>query len=376
MRSIHFLIKPASSRCNLRCRYCFYEDEAENRLQKDMGMMTEETAERLLTEAYGLVEPGGTVSFAFQGGEPTLAGLDFFRRFTAQARKRKPAGVRLAFSIQTNGILLDESWADFFHREGFLVGISLDGFEALHDANRVDVRGEGTWKRLQEKVRLLQSCQVETNALCVVTGACSKKAGRVYQSLRGLGFDYLQFIACLDPIGGARGGMAYSLLPEDYGTFLCQLFDLWYRDWKRGKYCSIRLFEDYVHILLGDGGSTCATCGQCGSYFLVEGDGSVYPCDFYAMDDWKLGHLGQTTLAEMAAGEELKRFFSWGREKPAECTQCRWRALCNGGCKNDWVQDGDSYHNYYCAAFRRLFDYAGERMLEIARAEQRARGGM
>ncbi len=376
MRSVNLLIKPASSRCNLRCRYCFYEDEAQNRTQQDMGMMTAETAERLLAEAYALAEPGGTVSFAFQGGEPTLAGLDFFRRFTALARERKPSGVRSVFSIQTNGILLDESWAEFFHREGFLVGLSLDGFEALHDGNRVDARGAGTWKLLVEKVRLLQDHQVETNALCVVTGACAKRAGRVYRSLRELGFAYLQFIACLDPLGMERGKMAYSLLPEEYGTFLCQLFDLWYRDWKRGEYCSIRLFEDYIHILLGDGGSTCATCGRCGSYFVVEADGSVYPCDFYAMDDWKLGRLGETTLGEMAEGEGLKRFFAWGLEKPAECGQCRWRALCNGGCKNDWVRSEDGCHNYYCAAFQRLFDYAGERMLEIARAERQARGGL
>ena len=376
MRNVNLLIKPASSRCNLRCRYCFYEDEAQKRTLKDMGMMTAETAELLLTEAYELVEPGGTVSFAFQGGEPTLAGLGFFRRFTALARERKPLGVRIVFSIQTNGVLLDESWAEFFHQEGFLVGLSLDGFEALHDANRVDARGAGTWKLLVEKVRLLQSYQVETNVLCVVTKACAKKAGRVYRSLRELGFAYLQFIACLDPLGMERGGMAYSLRPEDYGTFLCQLFDLWYRDWKKGEYCSIRLFEDYIHILLGDGGSTCATCGQCGSYFVIEGDGSVYPCDFYAMDDWKLGRLREIALAEMAEGEELKRFFSWGLEKPAECGQCRWRTLCNGGCKNDWVRREDGFHNYYCAAFQRLFDYAGERMLEIARAERQARGGL
>lgn len=376
MRSVNFLIKPASSRCNLRCRYCFYEDEAQNRAQKDMGLMTVETVECLLAEAYELVGPGGTVSFAFQGGEPMLAGVDFFRRFTTLARERKPAGTRIVFSIQTNGTLLNEDWAEFFRQEGFLVGLSLDGFETLHDANRVDARGAGTWKMLVEKVRLLQNHQVETNALCVVTGACAKRAGRVYRSLKELGFAYLQFIPCLDPVGMERGGMPYSLLPEDYGIFLCQLFDLWYRDWKKGEYCSIRLFEDYIHILLGDGGSTCATCGQCGSYFVIEGDGSVYPCDFYAMDDWKLGCLGQSTLVEMAEGEELKRFFSWGAEKPAECAGCRWRALCNGGCKNDWIRTGDGWHNYDCAAFRRLFDYAGERMLEIARAERRARGGL
>lgn len=339
-------------------------------------MMGREMVELLLAEAYRTVEPGGCVSFAFQGGEPTLAGLDFFRYFVGRARALVPEGVELVFSIQTNGILLDENWARFFYDEGFLVGISIDGTEDIHNAHRVDAQGKGTWTTVRERVALLQRYQVETNALCVVTRSCAREPQKVYEELKALGFRFIQFIACLDPLEMERGGMPYSLLPEDYGTFLCQMFDLWYEDWEKGKYHSIRLFEDYVHILLGDGSSTCATCGQCGSYFVVEGDGSVYPCDFYALDEWRLGRLDELPLEEMAEGAAAKQFFAWGREKPAECGRCRWRSLCNGGCKNDWMQKSDGYHNYYCTAFQKLFEHGASRILRIAQAERRARMGL
>ena len=151
------------------------------------------------------------------------------------------------------------------------------------------------------------------------------------------------------------------------------MFDLWYEDWEKGQYHSVRLFDDYVHILLGDGGSTCATCGTCNAYFVVEGDGSVYPCDFYALDEWRLGRFGENSLQEMAGCERASAFLDWGRIKPPECAGCRWKQVCNGGCKNDWyTQDGVS-HNYYCAAFKTLLDYAGPRLTRIAQAEATAR---
>ena len=370
MKSLNFLIKPASSMCNLHCRYCFYADEAAKRRQPSMGMMTNETVETLLREAYSTVEGNGFVSFAFQGGEPTVAGLDFFRHFTVRAKALKPARVQLGFSIQTNGTLLNKDWAQFFREEDYLVGISLDGCPEIHNTHRVDADGKGTWNRIVKNVELLKKHGVRINALCVVTGLCARSPQKVYESLKKLGFEYMQFIACLDPIGEARGSRPWSLKPEDYGRFLCRLFDLWYRDWESGRYHSVRLFDDYIHILLGDGGSTCATCGQCGAYFVVEGDGTVYPCDFYSLDEWRLGRLGEQHLAEIAECEIARRFLSWGKEKPTECLSCRWRTLCSGGCKNDWVQAGDGPHNYYCRAFHMLFEYAADRMVTITREEQ------
>lgn len=372
MKHINFLIKPASSLCNLHCKYCFYADEAEKRSQKSMGVMAQKTVDTLLAQAFSEIEPGGTIRFSFQGGEPTVAGLNYFQEFTRKAHALCPPKVTLHFAIQTNGTLLDEQWAQFFRDEHFLVGISMDGCKDIHDMHRVDAKGGGSWGNVMKGLQMLKRRHVEVNALCVVTGRCARSPGKVYRELKKLGFQYMQFIACLDPIGEERGRMPYSLTPEAYGKFLCGVFDLWYADWEAGEYHSVRLFDDYVHILLGDGASTCATCGTCGAYFVVEGDGSVYPCDFFVLDDWRMGSLGEASLAELAVCDMAKQFLLWGKEKPEECGGCRWGRICNGGCKNDWVQTPEGSRNYYCQAFRLLLDYGYSRLINIARAEYAA----
>ena len=376
MRHINFLIKPASSLCNLRCRYCFYEDEANNRAQKSLGIMPEATVDALLLRAFTAIEPGGEISFAFQGGEPTVAGLAWFRAFVEKAEAQTPPRVSVQYAIQTNGTLLDDEWASFLAEKHFLVGLSMDGEKALHNLYRKDAVGEDTWNRVQKSLALLQKHGADYNALCVVTGQAAKHPERVYRELKRLGFRYLQFIACLDPIGEPRGQRPWSLSPAAYGDFLCRLFDLWYADWKAGDYHSVRLFDDYIHILLGDGASTCATCGKCGSYFVVEADGSVYPCDFFALDDWRLGSITEMSLADLANTDRAKAFIAVGRQKPQECAACRYSRVCNGGCPNDRTRNDPAPHNYYCASFKKLLDYAMPRMQEIARAEYALRQRM
>lgn len=373
MKNVNLLIKPASSLCNLRCEYCFYEDEAQNRTQRSMGVMKEELADELIRQVFEAVDPDGAVSFAFQGGEPTVAGLPFFRHFAEKVKQCRPPRVRVSFAIQTNGTLLNEDWAQFLKAEGFLVGLSVDGFREAHEAHRVDAEGNGTWKRVLTAKALLDQYAVDYNALCVVTGHCARHPEKAYGSLKNLGFRYIQFIACLDPIGHARGQEPWSLTPELYGRFLCRVFDLWYRDWVQGNYRSIRLFEDYVHVLLGDGASTCATCGKCGAYLVLEGDGSAYPCDFFVLDHWKIGSIGEMTIADMAASEKTAAFLHWGSVKPVECAACPYGVICNGGCKNDWYTDETGSHNYFCASFRELLDHALPRLQQIARAELAAK---
>ena len=373
MKNVNLLIKPASSLCNLRCEYCFYEDEAQNRTQRSMGVMKEELADELIRQVFEAVDPDGAVSFAFQGGEPTVAGLPYFRHFAEKVKQCRPPKVRVSFAIQTNGTLLNEAWAQFLKTEGFLVGLSVDGFREVHEAHRVDAEGNGTWKRVLTAKALLDQYAVEYNALCVVTGHCARHPEKAYGSLKNLGFRYIQFIACLDPIGHDRGQKPWSLTPERYGRFLCRVFDLWYRDWGQGNYHSIRLFEDYVHVLLGDGASTCATCGKCGSYLVLEGDGSAYPCDFFVLDHWKIGSIGEMSIADMAASEKTAAFLHWGSVKPVECAACPYRTLCNGGCKNDWYTDEAGPHNYFCNSFRELLDHALPRLQQIARAELAAK---
>lgn len=369
MRNLNFLIKPASGLCNMRCRYCFYEDEAANRAQASAGRMSQATAGQLIEEAFAALDDRGMVTFAFQGGEPTLAGLDYFRHFTEKVNQCNTKRAQVNYAIQTNGLALDEEWADFFAAHHFLVGVSIDGTKAIHEALRPDAAGQSTWNRVTRNLALLQKKRVDTNILCVVTRLCAKSPVKVYHALQKLGGAYLQFIPCLDPLGADRGSMAYSLTPELYGGFLCGLFDEWYLDWKNGRYTSIRLFDDYVHLAMGMPSGTCSTSGSCGSYLVVEGDGSLYPCDFYCLDDWKLGEIGQQPLEAVLEGEKEKAFLAEGRQHPAECAECPSRSLCFGGCKRDWYTDQTGTHNYFCPAFRRFFQHAGPRLAEIARAE-------
>lgn len=376
MKRLNFLIKPASSACNLRCGYCFYEDASNNRAQKSTGVMPLEMAERLLRQAYDVCGARSVVNFTFQGGEPTLAGLDFFRYFTARARALRPAGVQNEFCIQTNGVLINGEWAAFLKRESFLVGLSMDGCKELHNLYRKDARENGSWNAATRALRLLQAQNVPVNALCVVTAQAARRPEKLYNELKRLGIDYMQFIPCLDPIGDEKGRQPFSLTASAYGDFLCRLFDLWYTDWAGGRYRSIRLFDDYVNLLLGGGEPACASCGRCGGYFVVESDGGVYPCDFFALDAWRLGSLARQSFGEIAQSGRAQAFLRWGEQKPAECAGCKWFALCNGGCKKNWIEAADGPHNLYCGALCQFFSYAMPRLLAIAQAEQRARQGM
>lgn len=364
MNHFTLLIKPASSRCNLQCRYCFYEDVSNHRQQKDMGVMTEETVRCILERAFQAVSPGGSITFLFQGGEPTMVGLDFYKAFLSLEKEYQRSNITCHHAIQTNGMVLNAAWADFFREHGFLVGLSLDGTEFLHNKFRVDRSGKGTWSRTVAALHLLEQHQVETNLLCVVTGQAAKKPAQVYRSLSGFAGHPLQFIPCMDPMEELGKTQDYSLTPEGYGKFLCQVFDCWYRDWKMGKYVSVRNFDDYLCHLLRLIPSSCAASGSCGHYLVVEGDGSLYPCDYYVLDRWNMGNIHSVTIPEVLEGPISRKFLEEGRKRPHSCTSCRYAPLCRGGCKRDWRPDGE---NRYCKAYQAFFTYAIERLEEMAR---------
>jgi len=369
---MNFLIKPASGLCNMRCRYCFYEDETNNRSVKNLGIMSQETAELLIVEALSNADRREGVHFAFQGGEPTLAGAAFFHHFLQCVdRENRTYRVPVSYSIQTNALALSDEMLSIFSSHDFLVGVSVDGTKMLHDSNRPDSNQKGTWGRVTHNLQRLQQAGLRVNLLCVVTRSCARSPQKVYNSLKKLNCRHFQFIACLDPMDAPRGSADYSLLPEDYGRFLCGLFDCWYQDWKHGNYVSIRLFDDYVHMAMGLPPGTCATSGSCGRYYVAEGDGSIYPCDFYAVDEWKLGTLGKQTLSQIRDSALSSDFLAQGRQRPERCDHCRWLGLCNGGCRRDWVIENGRTENYYCPAFRTFFAYAESRLLEIAQEELR-----
>lgn len=369
MDYVSLLIKSSSGFCNMHCSYCFYRDEMSKRMEAVHSYMEYRTASLLIKQTFDILNPGGWVNFNFQGGEPTLTGLDFYRYFVQQVNQFNRNNVNVFYTFQTNGLLLDKFWADFFLENRFLVGISLDGTRELHDANRRDVKGAGTWEQAIAGLRLLQKKGVDVNALCVVTRKTVLHPTEAYRNLKSLGLNYIQFIPCLDPLGEERGSLQFSLTPGLYTRFLCHLFDEWYHDWETGHYTSVRIFDDYVHLAMGLPAGTCAALGSCGSYIVVESDGSLYPCDFYCLDKWKIGKLGEISLADAQKSETTARFVREGRLLPDECVCCQWFRICRGGCKRDrhGMQD---IHNYFCPAFREFFSYAWERILHIAEAER------
>ncbi|MBQ9197407.1 MAG: anaerobic sulfatase maturase [Clostridia bacterium] len=369
MKYVNLLIKPASSLCNMRCAYCFYADESEHRMLKSMGVMTMETAEKLISAAFSALEGRGGIGFSFQGGEPTVAGLPFFRSFVRMAEEKNEKRVPVRYSIQTNGLNIDAEWADFLKDHKFLVGLSVDGDKTLHDAFRLDAQGKGTYDRVTDALKLLLDRQVDTNLLCVVNGRTAARPKQVYRALKALKTGYLQFIPCLDPLEAERGSMKWSLLPEAYGRFLCGVFDEWYKDWAQGKYVSVRQFDDWVHVAMGLPPGTCASCGQCGGYLVSEADGGLYPCDFYVLDEWKLG-VAEDGLNALMKSEKMAAFQRRSAAKPRDCLSCPYWPLCRGGCPRDWeVADGVK-RNYFCPAFKMLFSYAGPRIRQIAQAER------
>ena len=362
---LSLLIKPASGLCNMRCAYCFYADETRRRGQYVPGLMSEDTASRLIASALDAVAPGGRLSFAFQGGEPTLAGLDFFRFFCNETDRLNAYRIPVDYSIQTNGLLLDASWAAFLKERSFLTGLSVDGDWGTHNTFRTDPAGQGTYDRVLGALSLLKESRADVNLLCVVHAAAAAAPKKVYRALKSLGTGYLQFIPCLDPLEAPRGSMPWSLTPEAYGRFLCAVFDLWEKDWKAGQYCSVRQFEDWVLLAMGQPAGTCASCGACGSYLVAEADGSLYPCDFYALDEWKLGTAGDS-LPELMEAERMRAFRLRSAEKPARCRACAYYALCRGGCPRDWFAENGQPENWFCPAFRHFFAYAGPRLRNIA----------
>lgn len=367
MRALHLLIKPASGLCNLRCSYCFYRDEMAHRQVASHGIMPLSVMEAVLEKSLSAVTRECTI--AFQGGEPMLAGLEFFRETVALQKKYNKNRVQIQNAIQTNGLLINEEWANFFRENRFLVGISLDGVKDTHDCNRVDEKGDGSFNRVMQAIRLLERSGVEYNVLTVVNRQTAPRAERIYQFYKRNGLQYLQFIPCLDPFGAEQGSTPWSLRAEDYGNFLCTLFDLWYRDMVKGEPVSIRQFDNYVQMLLGYPPESCGMSGCCVPQQVVEADGSVYPCDFYVLDPYRLGNFCTDTVEQIFARREELGFLQSSLEVHPQCRDCRYYPLCRGGCRRNRQvgETGPLGLNVFCKSYQQFFAHAGSRLEELAR---------
>ena len=364
MPAASILIKPASANCNMDCKYCFYKCLSSHREEYSKGFMKEETLETLVREAIAYAD--GSLTFAFQGGEPTLAGLDFFQKAVELQQKYNNKKLQIENTIQTNGLLIDEKWARFLGEHRFLVGLSLDGPKKMHDRYRKDATGQDTFGRIMHSVQLLEQYHVDYNVVTVVTNDTAKQASFLYKFWKRNHYPFVQFIPCMDEIkrqDGTQERSIYAVEPEQYGKFLCELFDLWYADFVAGEAMDIRMFSNLAQMAAGYPAEECGMNGCCNCYFVVEGDGSVYPCDFYCMDAWKLGTVNDG-FVQMKTSEKAKAFVGASRPVCAACQECPHFSLCRGGCRR-WREpfvDGKPGLNQLCSAYRMFFAHAAERM--------------
>lgn len=324
--------------------------------------MSQETLECIVRKAFDYAE--GMCSFAFQGGEPTLIGLDFFKLLLELEKKYNQKEIQVSNIIQTNGYDCNEEWAAFFAENHFLVGISLDGVKHCHDSYRKNPKGEGSFGDIMKTIELLKKNKVEFNVLTVVTNKVAQKAARVYEFYKKNGIEFQQYIPCLDPLMEAPGEQEYSLSPKAYGNFLIELFELWYLDLQQGKQPYIRNFENYIGILAGFPAEACDQRGVCSIQNVIEADGSVYPCDFYVLDEYKLGNVRDSSFTELRNNSVGDEFLQASVPVPEKCKQCRYGKLCRNGCRRNRMTDENI--NYYCEAYQIFFDAVYGKMQKIA----------
>ncbi len=368
MPPISLLIKPASSNCNLWCKYCFYHSIAKSRQIDSYGTMDIKTLETLVRKALAYTDY--TCTFVFQGGEPTLIGLGFFQKLIAFEEKYNIKKVKINHAIQTNGMIIDNEWAKFFAENKFLVGLSLDGPKDIHDSYRVRPDGKGSFLRIMETVNYFNEYDVEYNILSVVTAQVARHINRIYNFYKKHNFRYLQFIPCLDPLSEQPGGYEYSLTPERYAYFLKTLFDRWYFDVVKGNLINIRYFDNLVGIAMGFKPEACGMSGVCSCQFVVEANGGVYPCDFYVIDQWYLGNLRCSSFEKIRNSKVTKTFIEGSKYIDPKCKECKWFILCRGGCRRDRepFEQNKPLLNHYCLTYMEFFEYAGDRIFELARA--------
>lgn len=347
MPPLSIMIKPASSLCNLRCRYCFYCDVAKTRDVPNFGVMKEATAEKLVKSALDFAN-GESIAFAFQGGEPLIAGLDYFKSFVRFVSENNAKGSRIFFSIQTNGTLLSDEWCEFLRENEFLVGLSLDG-DREGNHFRVDENGKSTYFKVLKAASLLKKHNVEFNILTVLTGYCADRCEKVYKYFRDNGFRYLQFIPCLRPFESDEQSEMY-MTNRQYAEFLIRIFNLYVKDFVRGNYVSVRQFDNYVRMYLGEKAEQCSLCGHCTHQLVVEGNGSLYPCDFYCTDEWLLGNIDCVSVKAALTGKKDTDFIRESLTVPEKCKVCRYFSLCRAqGCKRQKESED------YCEAYKAFF---------------------
>jgi uncharacterized protein len=386
----HAMVKPVGSLCNLDCKYCYYLHKQDLLQQPRQPRMAEGMLERHIRQ-YIEAQTGDEVVFSWQGGEPTILGLEFFREVVSlQARYRKP-GQRIENDLQTNGTLLDEEWASFLKQNGFLVGLSCDGPKELHDRYRVDKQQRPTFDAVMRGLGVLKRHGAEFNTLTVVNRANSQQPLEVYRFLQQVGSGFIQFIPLVErqasvalkarglslaepPISGAAGTCdapavtSWSVEPTQYGEFLVRIFDQWVRHDVGQTF--VQLFDVALGAWTGADPGLCVFAERCGAALALEHNGDVYSCDHYVYPRHKLGNLMDSPVGELARSPQQVKF---GNDKfdtlPRYCRECPYRFACNGESPKHrfaHTPDGEPGLNYLCPAYKRFFAHVDPYMKAMA----------
>ena len=373
--SCHVMAKPSGAICNLDCGYCFYlEKEKLYSNARDHWRMSDETLKAYVKQ-YIEAQDVPAVSFAWQGGEPTLMGLDFFRR-AVELQRRYADGKTITNAFQTNGVLLDDEWGEFLRENRFLVGLSIDGPREFHDRYRVDKGKKPTFDRVYSGLQMLRRHGVDFNTLTVLHRHNAGHPLEVYRFLRDEGSGFMQFIPLVERSAGLPGGdgrelvgpafvgkaavTEWSVEPSQYGRFLCRVFDEWVR--RDVGRVHVQMFETAVGSWLGRDSDMCIFSRTCGKAMIIEHNGDLYSCDHFVYPDYRLGNVHDATIRELAAIPAQRKF---GRDKadalPKYCRECEYRFACNGGCpKQRFGQTprGEPGLHYLCKGYKMFFSHA------------------
>ncbi|WP_246188139.1 anaerobic sulfatase maturase [Paenibacillus tengchongensis] len=363
--NLSIMWKTVAEDCNLACDYCYYSGCA-GRPGPKINRIDSALLQRLISQY--MKQTNGTATFAWQGGEPLLAGLDFFREVVyLQAKYAKP-NTAIGNSLQTNGTLITEEWARFFQEYCFFIGVSLDGPAPIHDARRTYANGTGSFKRVMAGIGQLRRHRVEFNILTVVHAGNVDRAKEMISFFREEQLNYLQFIPAMDFRAQDPGKPAQFLITaEQYGQFLCDVFDIWFNDGQ--PLFSERFFDHLLQAYLGGGGGICTHMSACPQTLILEQNGDAYPCDFHIHDDYKLGNAGTDSLEALLSHPNYDRFLRMKPALPDSCRTCEFLDLCHGGCpRNRGPQDGQAgvYPDYFCASYKKIYAYSRARMEQLA----------
>ncbi|MFH1615339.1 MAG: anaerobic sulfatase maturase [Planctomycetota bacterium] len=363
MKPFSLLIKPAGPDCNMSCKYCFYSGK-KSLFGPGKHRMSEEILQRLIED---YVKLGLEVSsFAWQGGEPTLMGLDFYRKVVELQQEYGRDGQVVSNALQTNGILLDSNWCEFLAKYSFLVGISLDGPKGFHDHYRLDKTDAGTFERVMRGIENCRTAGVEFNILVLLNDRNIEHPDELFDFFVEHNFKYLQFIPCVEKDFSTGGPADFSIEPSQYGNFLCRLFDLW-RKYGPEK-LSIRLFDSILSMYLHGRQTVCTFGRKCDDYLVVEHNGDVFCCDFFVCNRWRLGNIERQSIKVLAACDTKREFALNKRRYDNKCFLCRHNTFCQGGCLKDRMVFGGDFtrHSYLCGAYQQFFDYSLAGFSQIA----------